>query len=231
MLFIVAHQVHELWFKQLLCELLELQRHLGAGASAKAQHALHRALAVFRTLTSPIDVLDTLTPRQFTGFRLALGNGSGFQSAQFREIEAVLGRRDTRISRYFPADSPERVRIEAAMTRPSLFDSLLGYLSLHGYPVPLELLHRDVTRPAEPSEKLQRVLLDVYFEDDVAAQLCEGLAAIDQCMQEWRYRHVSMVERMIGAKTGTGGSSGASYLRNTLFVSMFPDLWAVRSQL
>jgi tryptophan 2,3-dioxygenase len=182
-------------------------------------------------VVSPIDILETLTPRQFAGFRAKLGGGSGFQSAQFRQIEAALGRRDRRMYEYFPEGGEERARIEQAMFRPSLFDSLLRYLAAHDYPIPPGLLCRDVSRPAEPSAELRNVLVRVYLEDGSAAQICERFAEIDQGMQEWRYRHVSMTERIIGGKPGTGGSSGVSYLRKSLFTPMFPDLWAVKSEL
>jgi len=228
-LFIVVHQVHELWFKQLLHELADLQRQLERGATAGSLQTLRRSLRILKVVVSPIDVLDTLTPRQFAGFRAKLGNGSGFQSAQFREIEAVLGRRDTRTIDQYPAGCAERNRIEAAMMRPSVFDSFLGYLAKRGFPVPAGYLHRDVTEQHEPSRQLQLMLLDVYQVDDEVAQICDLLVELDQAMQEWRFRHVSMVARIIGGKPGTGGSTGASYLRTTLFRQSFPDLWAARS--
>jgi tryptophan 2,3-dioxygenase len=231
LLFIVAHQVHELWFKQLLCELRQAQRQLVRGAAAPALHTLRRALRILRAALVPLDVLTTLTPVQFHRFRAELGTASGFQSAQFRELEAVLGRRDRRMVAYYRRGSEERARIEAAMNRPSLFDSLLGFLARHGYPVPRDRLERDVSRPLEPSPALQRVLLRTYRDEGIAAQVCERMVELDQGLQEWRYRHLCLAERLIGGKPGTGGSSGASYLRGTLFTPMFPDLWAVRSAL
>ncbi|HEX6472274.1 MAG TPA: tryptophan 2,3-dioxygenase family protein [Streptosporangiaceae bacterium] len=231
MLFIVVHQVHELWFKLLLHEFSRLQLHLSRCETAHALQTLRRSLSILRVVVSPMDVLETLTPRQFSGFRPALGSGSGFQSAQFREIEAVLGRRDRRMYEYFGEGSDERARIEAAMNRPSMYDSLLRFLALNGYPVPGDWLHRDVSQPLLPATELQNVLLRVYRDDGVAAQICELLVEVDQGVQEWRYRHVSLVSRMIGDKRGTGGSSGASYLRSTLFRPVFPDLWAVRGAL
>jgi tryptophan 2,3-dioxygenase len=231
MMFILAHQIHELWFKELLGEFAELQRRLASGDSGRVQHTLRRTVIVFRQVMTPLDVLATLTPQQFAGFRAKLGSASGFQSAQFREIEAILGRRDPRMYDYFPHGSRERALIEAATTRPSLFASLLGFLALQGYAVPPQVLDHDVSQPLEPSAALQDVLLQVYLEDGAAAQVCEGFVEIDQAIQEWRYRHVALVERIIGGKPGTGGSSGVSYLRRTLFQPMFPDLWAVRSQL
>jgi tryptophan 2,3-dioxygenase len=231
MLFIVIHQVYELWFKQLLHEFAQLQRTLTNGETAHALHTLRRSLTILKVIVAQIDVLETMTPRQFTSFRARHDASSGFQSAQFREVEAMLGRRDVRVIKHYPAGSEQRDRIEAAMTRPSIFDSFLGYLALHDYQVPHDRLHRDVSLPLEPSPDLQRVLLQVYKDDAGAAQICERLVDLDEGFQEWRYRHVKMVERTIGAKRGTGGSAGAAYLRETIGRPLFPDLWEIRSQL
>jgi tryptophan 2,3-dioxygenase len=219
MLFIVIHQVYELWFKQLLHELRYLQRRLEDGDTARALGTLKRVLTILKTVVAQIDVLETMTPRQFTSFRDRLDAASGFQSAQFRELEALLGRRDaTMLDGHPPA---ARDRIAAAMAEPSLFDSFLAYLDTQGYAV------------AQPvaSAAVQDTLLDVYRDDGQAAQVCERLVDVDEGVQEWRYRHVKMVERTIGDKAGTGGSSGAEYLRSTLLRPAFPDLWAVRGRL
>jgi tryptophan 2,3-dioxygenase len=176
-----------------------------------------------------LDVLETMTPTQFTAFRNALGTSSGFESAQFRELEAVLGRRDRRMVAPYLADSPERARITAAMSRPSLFDSFLSYLSGQGYDVPADVRGRDVTAPLEASDAVQQVLKKVYDDDTDATAVCELLVDLDEGMQEWRYHHIKMVERTIGARRGTGGSAGATYLQTTLASPTFPDLWAMRS--
>jgi tryptophan 2,3-dioxygenase len=228
MMFVVVHQVHELWFKLLLHELAHLQRQLTRSAAAPALHTLRRAARVLAAVVGPMGVLETLTPHQFTGFRAELGSGSGAQSAQFREIEAVLGARGRHLSSSFAAGGGERARIEAAAARPSVFDSLLLFLTSHGYQVPAALLGRDVSRPPAPSAALREVLLRVYLDDGVAAQLCDGLVELDQGVQEWRYRHLQLVTRIIGDKPGTGGSTGAAYLRTTVFSRLFPDLWEVR---
>jgi tryptophan 2,3-dioxygenase len=172
-----------------------------------------------------------MTPREFLGFRDRLDAASGFQSAQFRQLEAVLGRRDRRVLDHHPPDGPARARIAEAMGRPSLFDSFLRYLAIQGYAVPAAALSRDVGRPVEPSAEVQAVLLSVYRDDGGAAQVAERLVDLDEGVQEWRYRHVKMVERTIGTKAGTGGSPGAAYLRTTLSAPVFPDLWAIRSEL
>jgi tryptophan 2,3-dioxygenase len=188
-------------------------------------------LTILKTIVAQIDVLETMTPRQFTTFRDRLDAASGFQSAQFRELEAVLGRRDAAATDRYPPGSPARQRIADAMARPSLHDSFLRYLAAQGFGVPRAALERDVTQPAAPSEAVQDVLVDVYRVDGPEAQVCERLVDVDEGLQEWRYRHVKMVERTIGDKAGTGGTSGAAYLRTTLFDAAFPDLWAVRRRL
>lgn len=230
-LFIVVHQVYELWFKQVLHEMAHLQERLEAGDSAHALHTLRRVLAILKVAVAQVDVLETMTPRQFLGFRDRLDAASGFQSAQFREIEAVLGRRDDRAAAHHPEGLAGRERIEAAMARPSLFDSFLRYLAARGYPVPGATLHRDPATPWEPSATVQAVLLAVYRDDGPPAQVAERLVDLDEGVQEWRYRHLKMVERTIGSRTGTGGSSGVDYLRTTVSTPAFPDLWAIRSDL
>jgi tryptophan 2,3-dioxygenase len=231
MLFIVIHQVYELWFKQILHELAGLQRRLEAGDGPHALHTLRRLLAILKTVVAQIDVLETMSPRQFAGIRGRLEQASGFQSGQFRELEAVLGRRERRVLENYPEGNEARERIAAAMERRPVFDSLLRYLGARGYEVPAEQLDRDVRLPREPSEQIQRALLAVYRDDGEEAQVCERMVDMDEGFQEWRYRHVKMVERTIGEKIGTGGSPGAAYLRTTLFKPAFPDLWAIRSEM
>lgn len=230
LLFIVVHQAHEIFFKLILHEFAELQRTLADGDSGGSLRQLHRLLTVFRSVVGNVGLIETMTADQFNAFRSVL-NGSGFQSAQFRQIEAVLGRREAAMVRQYPQDSAEWAGITAAMARPSVFDSFLTYLSLRGYPVPQDRLHRDTSLPLEPSETVQLLLMQVYRDGGVAAQLCERLLDLDELMQEWRYRHAKMAERIIGAKPGTGGSAGAAYLRGTLHQPVFPDLWAIRSEM
>jgi tryptophan 2,3-dioxygenase len=214
LLFIVIHQVYELWFKQLLHEVAYLQRRLEMGDSSRALGTLKRILTILKTVVAQIDVLETMTPRQFTTFRDRLDAASGFQSAQFRELEAVLGRRDRGVLADHPP-GPARDRIAQAMDRPSLYDSFLTYAGLAG----------------QASTAVQDGLVELYRTDPTRAQVCERMVDIDEGIQEWRYRHVKMVERTIGEQPGTGGSSGVAYLRSTLFHAAFPDLWAIRARL
>jgi tryptophan 2,3-dioxygenase len=231
MLFIVIHQVYELWFKQLIHEVGQLQARLEVGDTPHALLTLKRILTILKVAVAQIDVLETMTPRQFLSFRNRLKAGSGFQSAQFRELEAMLGSREPDVLGRYPDEGPARGRIAAAMSRPSLFDSFLRYLVVQGYDMPADALKRDVEQPLGPSREVQDVLLRVYRDDGEAAQVAERLVDVDEGVQEWRYRHVKMVERTIGTKPGTGGSSGAAYLRTTLFTPVFPDLWEIRTEL
>lgn len=231
MLFIVIHQVYELWFRQVLHELDELKRRLAHGDSARSLATLKRVLTIFKTLVSQVDILETMTPVSFNSFRDRLESASGFQSAQFREFEILLGARDRKMVDHHPPESPGRSRLERRLDEPSLWDGVLSYLDRRGHPIPEELLRRDVRQPYEPSTEVQSVLLDIYRDHPVQSMVCERLLDLDEGVQEWRYRHVKMVERTIGAKTGTGGSSGAEYLKRTLFRPVFPDLWAIRAEL
>ncbi|MGH2875649.1 MAG: tryptophan 2,3-dioxygenase [Solirubrobacteraceae bacterium] len=231
LLFIVIHQVYELWFKQLVHEAGRAQRKLEAGRGPQAMHTMGRMRAILKTVVSQLDVLETLTPVQYSGFRGRLEAASGFESAQFRELEAILGRRDPSVLSHYEPGGAEHERISAALARAGLFDSFLAYLSVSGWEVPPAVLQRDFAQPLGPSEEVQALLARVYAAEGEQAQVCEGLVDIDEGLQEWRYRHVKMVERTIGDKAGTGGSSGAGYLRGTLFKPAFPDLWAVRSRL
>ena len=204
MLFIIVHQVYELWFKEILHELKFLQQSLESGHTAHAMGTLKRILTILKTVVAQVDVLETLTPTQFLAFRSRLESASGFESAQFRALEAALGVHDKR--------GPGGVTV---------FDSYLRYLSKVGYAVP----------ESKSSTEIQELLLSVYHDDGEAAQVAERLVDLDEGFQEWRYRHVKMVERTIGDKPGTGGSSGAEYLRKTLFQAAFPELWAIRGRL
>jgi tryptophan 2,3-dioxygenase len=230
-LFIIVHQVYELWFKELLHELAYLQRLLEEARGAQALSTFKRILTVLKLVVAQLDVIETLQPVQFLSFRDRLESASGFQSAQFRELEVVLGRRDRKVLRAYEEGSDSYRLIEAALQRRSLYDSFLAYLSLRGYPVPADRLERDVTLPAEESEGVHRAILAAYRDDGEAAMVCERMVDLDEGFQEWRYRHLKMVERTIGDLPGTGGSPGAAYLRTTLSQPVFPDLWSVRSEL
>lgn len=229
MLFIVIHQVYELWFKEILHEIDYLMQLLRTNDPARAAHVTRRVLAILKTVVAQLDVLETMTPLEFNSFRSFLDSASGFQSAQFREIEFVFGYKRETIFRHYAEDSVERRQLEERYTQSGLWDAFLCYLSLNGYPVPEDQLHRDVTQPITPSPIIQSILIDIYRQNVTVSNICENLVDMDEGFQEWRYRHAKMVERTIGHKVGTGGSSGADYLRSTI-KPFFPDLWIIRSQ-
>jgi len=231
MLFIIIHQVYELWFKELLHEFRRVAQLLTDDDTHRAQHTLKRILTILKVMVAQLDILETMTPLEFLSFRERLEAASGFQSDQFRQIEFVLGRKSDATVGRFPTASRARMALEARFSEPTLWDAFLHYLARERYAVPRELLDRDVTTPLEPSEAIQRILIDIYRRDPKNAELCERLVDLDEGVQEWRYRHVKMVERTIGAKGGTGGSAGAAYLRTTVGENFFPDLWAIRTQL
>ena len=229
-LFIVVHQVYELWFKQLIHELRYLQRMLEEGNDARAFSTFKRVLTILKLVVQQLDVIETMTPVQFLTFRERLESSSGFQSGQFRELEAILGRRDPGVLTAYHEQSPDYERVRAALERRSVYDSFLRYLSDKGYEIPDDVLNRDVTQPAQESKGVQAALLKAYREDGEPAQVAERLVDFDEGFMEWRYHHVKMVERTIGTKVGTGGY-GADYLRSTLHKPFFADLWAVRGEL
>jgi len=222
LLFVIIHQSYELWFKQILHEAALLQRRLENGDSAGSLATARRIAKILKTVVGQFDILETMTPAQFASFRPELGRSSGFQSAQFRYIEAVLGRRDFTPAEFDPV-------LDAIVGQRPVFASLLRYLHAAGFEVPAEILNRDPRAGWVSDDRVQELLAAVYAESRDPAEVCEALIDIDEGVQEWRYRHVKMVERIIGAKTGTGGSAGAAYLRGTLFRPAFPDLWEVRS--
>ena len=230
-LFIVIHQVYELWFKELLHELDRAATLLRGDQPHRAQHTLKRILTILKVLVAQLDILETMTPLEFLSFRSRLEAASGFQSDQFRQIEFVLGaKREAAIAR-FAEDGRARAALERRFREPTLWDAFLHYLSREGYPVPAAHLTRDVTAPVTASPEIQDILVDAYRKDAKTQGICERFVDLDEGFAEWRYRHVRMVERTIGVKPGTGGSSGAAYLRTTLGQNLFPDLWEIRSRL
>jgi tryptophan 2,3-dioxygenase len=231
LLFVVVHQVYELWFKQILHELDHMQALLDADHAPRVRHSLHRVLSILKVLVAQLDILETMTPLEFLTFRDRLESGSGFQSHQFRGLEFALGlKRDSAVHHY-PAGSAARAWLQQRLERPSIWHSFLHYLQRRGYAVPGADLQRPPAAPTQASPDLQQVLIGVYRNDPAVRELCERYVDLDEGMQEWRYRHVKMVERTIGRKPGTGGSAGAEYLVRTLMQPAFPDLWEIRTSL
>ena len=223
MLFIVIHQTKELWMKEMLHELRLAVRLVGEDRFAEAYKAMARISRIQAVMTLSWDVLSTLTPVDYLKFRHVLGTSSGFQSAQFREIEFRLGLRDPAYLEHYPQGTEERARLQAALDEPSLRDQAIAALGRSGF----ELGDGSV-------EALAAGWLQVYHDADrwfELYELAEKLVDIDDALAAWRHKHVLTVERIIGRKRGTGGSEGASYLRATLDKRVFPELWALRTDL
>ncbi len=231
MLFIIIHQVYELWFKEILHEIDYLKLLLGKNDLARSLHTMKRILTILKILVAQIDILETMTPLEFLSFRNRLESASGFQSAQFRELELTLGKRTPGMLKRAYFGKEEKVKIESRIYEATLWDAFVHYLSARGYRVPDELLTRDYSKSIEPSEKMQKILIEVYLGDPGTAQFCELLVDLDEGFQEWRYRHVKMVQRTIGTRKGTGGSDGVTYLMTTLNQPLFTDLWEIRTEL
>ena len=238
MLFIVVHQVHELWFKQILHELGHIRRTLGTGRVLPALKSFKRVHAMQRVLIEQIDVLETMTPQEFNAFRNLLRPASGFQSVQFREIEFVSGGGNPEVLRHMQ-DDPGLALARRRLEEPTLYEAFLGLLRDRNLEVPAELLAAPGSSrgPRPVSDVLSETLRGVYERADESPEtyelylLCEALVDYDELFLHWRARHVRMVERTIGLKTGTGGSQGAAYLQQTLSGRFFPELWDVRTRL
>ena len=231
MLFIVIHQVYELWFKLLLHEMDKLKRDFSANDLFGAIHTFKRARTVMKTLVGQLDILETMTPMSFTSFRDRLESASGFQSVQFRELEFVLGYKRPDVLKYQTESTPFHDRLPRRLRERSLVDHFYDFLEHRGVDIPSELREKDVTTPTEPNEPIQDALLKLYQGEPNLAILFELMTDFDEGLQEWRYRHVKVVERTIGAKRGTGGSPGIAFLKQSLFKAIFPDLWAIRHRL
>ena len=228
MLFIIIHQVYELWFKELIHEFIAAGRTLEEGNTHYSLALLGRIRTILKVCVAQIDILETMTPLQFNSFRSYLSSSSGFQSAQFRKIEAILGRRDEHMAAHLPPEM--QAEIALITNGNSIWDSTLEYLSKRGHQIPKSVLSRSKSMGYESNKDVQDSLLKVHTDDPESAMVCERLVDIDEGLQEWRYRHVKMVERTIGKKPGTGGSSGVKYLSSTLFNPVFVDLWEIRSR-
>ena len=230
-LFIIVHQVYELWFKLLLHEFEKVRRDLSANHLFGAIGTFKRVRMVLKVLVSQLDVLETMTPMNFLAFRDRLEESSGFQSHQFRELEFLLGHKRAEMLRYHEEGSAEHAALEKRLHERSVVDCFYDFLEHHGVAIPHEIRDRDPAAPTEPNEAVQEGLLQLYRTQPDVAILLEMMVDIDEGLQEWRYHHVKMVERTIGNKRGTGGSPGVEFLKRTLFQPLFPDLWAIRHRL
>ncbi len=234
MLFIVQHQVTELWLKLLSHELRSALTLLADDDLAPALKRLARVKHIQKQLFEQWSVLATLTPVEYVQFRDVLGPASGFQSAQYRAVEFLLGNKNPAMLGVFEHDPDLHERLAADLAAPSLYDEFLRWLARHGHPVPADRVERDWTQPYEPSDGVVEVLATVYADPEhhwQAYETAEELVDVEESFQLWRFRHVKTVERIIGGKRGTGGSSGVGFLRRALDLTFFPELLAVRTRI
>ena len=230
-LFIIIHQVYELWFKLILHELDKVKNDLSGNDLFGAIHTFKRVRTVLKTLVGQLDILETMTPMSFTSFRDRLEAASGFQSAQFRELEFFLGYKRPEMLDYYPADIPFYAPLKRRLHEKSLVDHFYDFLKHQGANIPDELKSKEITSATRPHEAIQNAIYELYKTQPNLAILFELMTDFDEGLQEWRYRHVKMVERTIGNKRGTGGSPGVEFLKQSLFKPIFPDLWAIRHRL
>jgi tryptophan 2,3-dioxygenase len=229
-LFIIIHQTYELWFKLLLHELEKVGRDFSQDDLYGAIATFKRARMVMKILVGQFDILETMTPMSFTHFRNHL-DSSAAQSTQFRELEFFLGYKRPELINSLELGDPGVASVQKRLKERSLIDHFYDFLEYRGVKIPAELRQRDRTLAAISDKEVQNGLLSLYETKPEVAILFELMTDFDEGLQEWRYRHVKLVERMIGDKPGTGGSSGVAYLRETLFRPLFADLWAIRHML
>jgi len=234
MLFIIQHQTSELWMRLALHELDAARLRIAADLAPEAFKMLARVARIFEQLNNAWDVLRTMTPSDYTAFRASLGQSSGFQSWQYRLIEYAVGNRNLAMLRPHAHRPDLTARLEAELARPSLYDEALRHLARAGLPVPAEVLTRDLRQPWSEHPGVQAVWAEVYRDPTrhwQAYELAEKLVDFEDYFRRWRFNHLTTVERVIGIKRGTGGTSGTAYLRRMLDVQLFPELWSVRTVL
>lgn len=234
MLFIVQHQTSELWMKLMLHEMQAAVACVGADRLPEAFKMLARVSKIMEQLVHAWDVLATMTPPEYTAIRPYLSNSSGFQSAQYRRIEFMLGNKNAAMLKPHAHRPDLLAEVEAAWRAPSLYDEAIRLMQRRGIAVPAEALERDWTQPYAASEGVKAAWLEVYRQPERhwdLYQMGEELVDLEDAFRLWRFRHVTTVERVIGFKRGTGGTSGVSYLRKMLDTVLFPELWALRTEL
>jgi tryptophan 2,3-dioxygenase len=234
LLFIIQHQTSELWLKLLVHELRSARALLATDDLAPALKRMARVKHVQHTLTDQWSVLATLTPSEYALIRPFLATSSGFQSAQYREVEFLLGNKSHDMVKVFAHDPDAHAALTTLLFQPSLYDEFLSYLARQGYAVPPECLDRDWSQPYVSNPALVEMFAGVYAEPEQhwgVYETCEELVDVEDNFQEWRFRHLQVVQRTIGHKVGTGGSSGVDFLRRALDLTFFPELYAVRTSI
>jgi tryptophan 2,3-dioxygenase len=233
-LFIIQHQTSELWMKLAIHELSATCRLIAADDLQPAFKTLSRVSRVLEQLNSAWDVLRTMTPSEYTQFRATLGTSSGFQSYQYRLIEFLAGNKNAAMMRVHADDKPVLERLEAVRQAPSIYDLTIRVLHRRGFGIDQSVIERDVSLSHEANDSVRAAWLSVYRDPArfwELYELAEKLVDFEDYFRRWRFNHVTTVERVIGFKRGTGGSSGVSYLRKMLDVVLFPELWQVRTEL
>ncbi|KQY29642.1 tryptophan 2,3-dioxygenase [Caulobacter sp. Root1455] len=234
MLFIVIHQVKELWLKEIIHEVLLAMRLIADGDVEPAYKALARVSRIQTVMTLSWDVLATMTPADYLSFRGELGSSSGFQSHQFRTLEYLLGLKDQSFLKFHAEGSDALAQLQAALEAPSLYDVAIAQLAKAGLAVPDAVLNRDFAQAYAPSPEVEAAWLEVYRDTPrywELYQLAEKLVDLDDALVTWRHKHVLTVERIIGGRPGTGGTDGIGYLASTLRRRCFPELWSLRTKL
>jgi tryptophan 2,3-dioxygenase len=231
MLFIISHQAYELWFKLQLHELEKIRDDFRKLHLYGAIATFKRVRTIMKVMVEQIDILETLTPMSFNSFRDRLETASGFQSSQFREFEFLLGYKRAEMLRFQQPGTPAYERLVRRLNEPSVVDAFYDFLAAHGVTIPESLRRRDPTLPTAANEVVEEGILRLYKTQPDLEILFELMTDFDEGFQEWRYRHIKLVERSIGSKKGTGGSLGVEFLKKSLFHPVFPDLWAIRHKL
>ena len=234
MLFIIQHQVSELWMKLIVHELNAAIAHIQDDNLSPCLKKLARIKQVLRQLFEQWAVLETLTPSEYVQFRDVLGKASGFQSLQYRTIEFALGNKHSELLKMFEHMPAEHLKLKKVLESPSIYDEFLRHLSRQGYPIPATCVDRDWSLPYESSAGLVGVFKTIYENTEQhwsAYHMCEQLVDVEEAFQLWRFRHMKTVERTIGHKKGTGGSSGVDFLRRALDLRFFPELLDVRTEI
>lgn len=234
MLFIVQHQTSELWLKLMLHELRAARDLLAGDQARPALKALARVKRIQETLTEQWSVLATLTPSEYAQFRSFLATGSGFQSWQYREVEFLLGNKNREMLRVFAHDDAVHAQLSQALDEPSVYDVFLAWLARRGHAIPDSVLQRDVTQPYQADDGVVDAVSGIYADpvgNWEVYEACEELVDLEDNFQVWRFRHLRTVQRIIGGKSGTGGSSGVPFLRRALDLTFFPELYDVRSRI
>ncbi len=234
MLFIIQHQTSELWIKLMLHELHAVRQQIQLGELSPAFKMLSRVARIMDQLVHAWDVLATMTPSEYTAIRPYLGNSSGFQSHQYRELEYLLGNKNASLLQVHSKDPVAFKALHEALITPSIYDEAIMLMARQGFNIAAERLQRDWTLAGEPNETVKRAWQTVYQAPEqhwVLYELAEKLVDLETSFRIWRFRHVTTVERIIGFKTGTGGTAGVSYLRKMLDVVLFPELFSIRTEL